>query len=427
MNVELRQESGQANPVRTTQGVAPVLRWVRRVLPVRIPAAEPPNVEAPLPLSEDTWWRRVLTAIFNYRTSFVVFVLAPSFACAVYLAFIASDQYVAEARFAVRAAQFEAADNRTGSIQFSASGVPVLAGQDAYVVASYIRSPAIFADLPASLDLRTIYGRPEADFWARLSPKASLEQLSDFWRGMASTYVDGPSGVVTVKVRAFRPEDAEALAKAVVSASEALVNRLSERARRDAMSHAEEEVRRAQGLVLAALSDERAFRDRKGIIDPGSQATSTSTLLMQAMTQRIQLQTNYEVDLRAMSATAPSVVALKSRLDALDGQIASLRAQLTGNSADTRTVSASIAEFEALETKRLFAEKLFSFAQDALELAKERAERQNLYISVFVPPERPEEARYPERLALSLLIPLGLMMVWGIFALVAAAIEDHRI
>lgn len=116
MNVELRQELGQANPVRTTQGVAPVLRWVRRVLPVRIPAAEPPNVEAPLPLSEDTWWRRVLTAIFNYRTSFVVFVLAPSFACAVYLAFIASDQYVAEARFAVRAAQFEAADNRTGSI-----------------------------------------------------------------------------------------------------------------------------------------------------------------------------------------------------------------------------------------------------------------------------------------------------------------------
>ncbi len=174
------------------------------------------------------------------------------------------------------------------------------------------------------------------------------------------------------------------------------------------------------------MSDERAFRDRKGIIDPGSQATSTSTLLLQAMAQRIQLQTNYEVDLRAMSATAPSVVALKSRLDALDGQIANLKGQLTSDSPDARTVSASIAEFETLETKRLFAEKLFSFSQDALERAKERAERQNLYVSVFVPPEKPEEARYPERLALSLLIPLGFLVVWGIFALIAAAIEDHR-
>jgi capsular polysaccharide transport system permease protein len=427
MNVELRQGSGQANRVTTTPSGAPVARWMRRVLPVRLPVPEPPDVEAPRRPPEDAWRRRVLTAIFSYRASFVVFVLAPSFACAVYLVFIASDQYVAEARFAVRAAQFESADSKSGSIQLSSSGLPVLAGQDAYVVSSYVRSPAIFADLPGSLDLRAIYSRPEADFWARLDPKASLEQLSDYWRAMVSTYVDGPSGVVTVKVRAFRPEDAEALGKAVVSASEALVNRLSERARRDAMGHAEEEVHRAEGLVLAALSDERAFRDRRGIIDPGSKATSTSTLLLQAMTQRIELQTTYEVDLRAMSATAPTVVALKSRLDAIDGQIANLKGELTGDSADTRTVSASIAEFETLETKRLFAEKLFSFSQDALERAKERAERQSLYVAVFVPPERPEEARYPERLAMSLLIPLGFLAIWGIFALIAAAIEDHRI
>ena len=220
---------------------------MRQVLPVRIPEPTPPDIEVPQPQPEQSLWRRFLAAIFSYRTSFAVFVLAPSLGCVTYLAFIASDQYMAEARFAVRAAQFKSTDSKTGSIQLSSSGLPVLAGQDAYVVASYIRSPAIFADLPGSLDLRAIYSRPEADFWAHLDPKASLEQLSDYWRSTVSAYVDGPSGVVTVKVRAFRPEDAEALAKAIVSASEALVNRLSERARRDAMGHAEEGVRRAGG------------------------------------------------------------------------------------------------------------------------------------------------------------------------------------
>jgi capsular polysaccharide transport system permease protein len=144
------------------------------------------------------------------------------------------------------------------------------------------------------------------------------------------------------------------------------------------------------------------------------------------MAQRIELQNDYEVDSRAMSPTAPTVLTLKARLDALDGQIDKLKAQLTSDAANARTVSASIAEFEALETKRLFAEKLYSLAQDALERARERAERQNLYVSVFVPPETPQEPRYPQRLALSLLIPFGLMILWGIFALIGAAVEDHR-
>ena len=74
----------------------------------------------------------------------------------------------------------------------------------------------------------------------------------------------------------------------------------------------------------------------------------------------------------------------------------------------------------------MFAEKLYTLSQEALERARQRAERQNVYISVFAPALTPEEAQYPERLALSLLIPLGLAMVWGIFALIAAAIEDHR-
>ncbi len=161
MNVDLRQGSREVSPVAASPGLrsAPVSRWMRRVLPVRFPEPAPPDVEAPRRRPEDAWWRRVLTAIFSYRTSFVVFVLAPSFACAVYLAFIAADQYMAEARFAVRAAQFESTDSKTGSIQLSSSGLPVLAGQDAYVVASYIRSQAIFADLPDSLDLRAIYSR----------------------------------------------------------------------------------------------------------------------------------------------------------------------------------------------------------------------------------------------------------------------------
>jgi capsular polysaccharide transport system permease protein len=144
------------------------------------------------------------------------------------------------------------------------------------------------------------------------------------------------------------------------------------------------------------------------------------------MGEKIKLQNELFVASRAMSATAPTVKTLQAGLDALDGQIEHLKSQLTGNSPEGRTVSSSIVQFEELELKRVFAEKLYTMSQDALERARLRAERQNLYVSVFVQPMLPEDSRYPQRVALSLIIPIGLLIVWGILALIGAAIEDHR-
>jgi capsular polysaccharide transport system permease protein len=192
------------------------------------------------------------------------------------------------------------------------------------------------------------------------------------------------------------------------------------------MHQAEDEVRRSEGLVRAALAGMEAFRDKQGFIDPLSAAQSTGTLLMQDMSEKIRLENDYFVVSKATSPDAPTVVGLKTRIDGIDSQIAQLKSELTGNSAAGRTIAASLATFEELELKRIFAEKLYTMAQDGLERARLKAEQQNIFISTFVQPAMPEDAKYPERLSLSLLIPLGLLIVWGIFALIGAAVEDHR-
>ncbi len=50
-----------------------------------------------------------------YLASFLAIVVIPAFICVVYLAFIASDQYVAEARLAVKSAQFEFGSDKASS------------------------------------------------------------------------------------------------------------------------------------------------------------------------------------------------------------------------------------------------------------------------------------------------------------------------
>jgi capsular polysaccharide transport system permease protein len=367
------------------------------------------------------------TRLSRYSVSFLFFVLLPALCSAFYFIFLAADQYVAETRFAVRSIQFDSGSDPASTSVLGSLAVPVMADQDTYILADYIRSRSIVDELQKTIDLRAIFSRPEADFWARLKTDATIDDLVSYWRRMVDVYIDRPSGIVTVDIRAFRPADALLLSKAVLAASESLINGVSARARQDAMRTAEEEVRRNEAKVRDALVALRAFRDREGFISPTAEATSTSTLLMQVMSEKIKLQNDLFVASHAMSADAPTVQTLRSRLENMDRQIEELKAQLASNSPQEDTVSKALVKFEELEVQRTFAEKLYEISQNALERARLRAERQNIYVNPFVEPTLPQEATYPERIALSCIIPVVLLVIWGIFALIIAAIEDHRV
>lgn len=370
-----------------------------------------------------------------YLLSFIGIVLLPALLASFYLLFWASDIYVAEARFAVRKAALgqlpsDKASSAASALTAAAGGgisVGGMAEQEAHIVANYLRSRAAIEDIQEELNIIEIFQRPGVDFWARLERDPSKEDLVRYWNSMIFTYVDGPSGVVTVAAKAFRAEDARQLVEAFIRSSERLANQLSERARRDAMQKSEGEVRRTEAMVRQALADLRQYRDEEGFITPLMEATSTTKLLAETMSERIKLQNDYFVAARALSLDAPSVQSLRTRLEGLDAQIEKLKDQLTNRSGDTRSVSASLVKFEELELRRVFAEKMYSLAQEALERARLRAEQQAIYVSVFVPPYLPQEAQYPERYSLSVIIFVGLLLTWGVGALMVAAVEDHQL
>lgn len=364
-----------------------------------------------------------------YLTTFLLFVLLPSLANILYLGFLASDQYVAVSRFAVRTAVGERQVELPGNGAASASasiGIPAVAGQDAYVIVTYVRSHAIIADLSKTIDLRGMFRSPAADFWARLKQDASAEELLSYWQSMVNASVDGPSGIVTIRARAFTPQDAKALVEAILKASEVLANDVSARARADMVQRAEDEVRRSEATVRDALKDLREYRESVGYLDPVTAATMTNKLLLQLLGEKIRLENDYFVSSRVTSETAPGVVSIKTSIQSVDQQIDKLKASLTGATEAGRSIAASLVRFETLELRRVFSEKLLMSSEDALERAKLRADRQNIYISVFVPPSLPQEAQFPERLAMSFIVPISLLVLWGIFALLVATIEDHR-
>ena len=215
--------------------------------------------------------------------------------------------------------------------------------------------------MSAKLNLREIFRRPEADFWARLRRDASIDELTQYWLSMVDTYVDSLSGVVTVRLRAFRRDDALALGRAVVETSEALVNRISERARRDATAMAEKEVRRAFESVQKSLAELHEFRDKAGIIDPGQAMGEIGKLLLPLLTEKEKLESELFVATREMSEDAPTVQVLRKKLEAAEAHIKELKAKVTSEPGGAgQTVAASIAKFEELEIQRQLAERFYA-------------------------------------------------------------------
>lgn len=407
-----------------------VLDPLRRLIPYRslTPAQTGEDGTAVSETRPHTW--RQLSPAF---LSFIVVVLIPATAVTIYLLFIASDQFTAETRFAVRPAEQDLSQEKDKLQSFLApastgvSNLPNLASQDAGIVASYIRSPAIIDDLSGTIDIPALFRRPEADFWTRLSADPSREDLRDYWLKAVSTYIDTSSGIVTVQVRAFRPSDARDLLQAILGSSEHLVNALSNRARADTMSRAEAELRRADAQFQNVLVDLQHYRDEEGFIDPVQMADQTGKLMLQLMSEKIQLESELYVTKGSGAADAPGTPSLQTRLDNVNAQIVQVRSQLAGKSPGARNLAASLVRFEELEVKRQFSESMYAFARDGLDRARLAAERQTVYLTVFVPPGLPQDYSYPHRFTFIALISIGLMITWSIGAMMWASIQDHRL
>ena len=320
----------------------------------------------------------------------------PTILAGVYYFFIAADQYVAEFRFALRAVE-PVRGEIAGIFQPSAAPSPV--SVDSHAVVQYLGSRDIIDDLAKTLDLREMFSRSTADWWARLQLPVSIEELVRYWKNQVDAFYDVTNGTIVVRARAFTPEDALQLAQGIFASSERLVNELSARARRDTLRNSESEVRRAEKRLKTALTRLSEFRDREGLIDPRKSADAVQALAARIRDDIVRAETELSTVKHYMRADAPSVKMLEARIQSLQAQLHSVESEVTDTEKSRSEVLSRVMEsYERLESERTFAEKAYQHALEALDRARMNADRQQVYIAGFVQPSLPEEALYPRRL-----------------------------
>jgi len=344
----------------------------------------------------------------------------PTLLAGVYFFAIASDLYSSEVKFIVRGPN--KVPTSAISAMLSASSA---VSEDAYAVHEYVMSRDAVRRLEREVDLRGLLSRPEGDLITRFPGlwfwRKDFESLYWSYKRFVSVEADSLSGVTTLLIKGYRPEDAQRMARALLEFSEQLVNQLNERARQDSIGAFQREVDGIEQQIAKIQTELTAYRIRQKMLDPKSAAIGPLELLSQMIGQ----QTNARAQLAELvknSPNSPQIPLMQTRIASLDKLIAEERGKITG---DNNSVVTALTEYERLDVQKLLAEKTLVAVRASLEQAKLEAQRQQLYIETIAQPNLADYPLYPKRAVSFGTVVVSCLLAYGIAWLLIASVREH--
>ena len=364
---------------------------------------------------------------YGLMLSFLLMVVTPLFAIAVYLYSFAQDQYASNAGFTVRAEESGSATDLLGGL---ASFAGANARSDGDILYEFITSQELVQRLNARMDLRAHYSAPhDIDPVFSLPPDAAMEDLVDHWQRVVRVSYTQSNGLIDIEVLAFDPVTAHTIAQAIVEESQRLINELNNQARADAMRFAETDLQAAIDRLRAAREALTAFRTRTQIVDPASDIQGRTGVLNNLQQQLAEALIDF--DLLSENTTNPNdprLVQAMRRIEVIQERIRQERVNFVTDDVGSagEDYPTLMAQFEGLTVDREFAEESYRAALTAVDVARTNAARQSRYLAVYIQPTRPESAGFPKRSSILALSLLFLTLGWGIAALVYYSIRDRQ-
>ena len=348
-----------------------------------------------------------------------VFVGLPTLAAIAYYTLVASFQYVSEARFVVRTPG-QPQPSFVASFLEGASG----SESDTFSVHDYVLSRDALQELVQDDNVAELFARPEADLLSRYPnpfTTPNFEHLYKYYLDHVDVDYSSATGLSTLTVKMFRPEDAKTIATALIAASERLVNRLNDRARENAIKDSRRELAEAEARSQDIATKIAAFRNREIMLDPTKQSSSILQGVADLQTKLAQTRTQI-TELTSSSPNSPLIASGRRRAAALQNQI---DVQLTQVAGSDHSMVPKITEYDDLSLRREFAERALASATASLERARSDAQRQQLYLDLIVKPNSPDYPAYPKRFSSVAVVFATCFILYTLVRLLMAAAREH--
>lgn len=352
---------------------------------------------------------------------FLATFVVPTIGAIGFFGLLASDRYVSEAQFIVRGVnkqQFSGLSMLLRTFGISRST------DDSYAIHDYLRSRDVIIEVERSVPLRTLFSVPEVDVFSRFATFLTGETFEDFYdyfRRRVRVIENLETGITSLRVSAFRPEDAKLIAEALLAASEKRVNQMNERARTDTLTFAENLLAEAGEEVVRTQLELTRFRNSELLISP-EQVASGGISVIVALTQQMVTDEARLRGMRISSPANPSIPALEQRVASLQAQIDAEQAKLTG---PDDSLASALGRYEELLLRRTLADQKYESAVKGLDEARIEAARKQIYIEPLVRPGLPDKSMEPRRARMILTVMLISFVSFVMLYLLVAGSREH--
>jgi capsular polysaccharide transport system permease protein len=245
---------------------------------------------------------------------------------------------------------------------------------------------------------------------------------------MVDISYESSTGIIHVRANAFTPEDARAIARAILAESSALVNRLSEQSRSDAIRYAIQDLEEVEVRLHAVRQRLADFRRANRIVDPSADVAGQMGLVNALSGELAQALVERDMLLSYADEGDQRVVQANRRVAAITDRIEEERANLgiAGVAGAGGTLPEVIGTYEEMLVDLEFANTAYTQALASLAVARAEARRQSRYLAPHVEPTLAERALYPRRATILGLAGLFLILSWGIVMLIYYNVRDSR-
>tara|TARA_R110002049_G_scaffold117332_2_gene270538 strand:+ start:121835 stop:123019 length:1185 start_codon:yes stop_codon:yes gene_type:complete len=357
--------------------------------------------------------------------SFMAMVFVPAWIAAFYLWMVADDQYASTVGFSVRKEEVSSAVEILGGItELSGSS-----SSDTDILYEYIQSQKLVSVLNKELDLENIWSKPVYDPLFAYDPDGTIEDLLDYWGKMVNIYYDSGSGLIEIRVLAFDPDDAQAIATSIFRESSDMINELSAIAREDAVRYARVDLNEAVERLKAAREGVTLFRNQNRIVDPTVDMQTQAGLMGTLQAQLAEALIDLDLLAETTQSSDPRVSQAQRRITVIEKRIDEERRKrgITGsNDGNQELFSTLVGEYERLIVDREFAEQTYVSALATRDAAMAEARRQSRYLAAHIQPTLAERSQYPQRKVMMGLLVLFLFVTWAIVLLVFYSLRDRR-
>jgi capsular polysaccharide transport system permease protein len=354
----------------------------------------------------------------------LMFVGLPTLVAGVYFFAFAADQYQSEAQFVIYS-------SHGGAMQLGGLGQMLGLGEaggsessETFSVIDYMQSHDAVGALNQKLNLVKIFRSPAADPVSRIwSANPSAEHLLRYYTNMVTVTYKQDTGITTLDVNAFTPQDSYNIANTLLTLGEQRVNAYNDRISADTVSVAENEVTLAQNRIERAEDAMTSFREQHRDLNPELSGTADMTLIAQLQGQLAQANAQL-AQMQGLSPTSPQELTVHNRIAALQAQITAQNGTLTGEGG---ALAPLLAQYQDLSLRLQFAQQTYTATQTALVTAREDAQKQQLFLIRVVQPNLPQTALFPKRFTIVATIFAGLLVAYGIGWLLIAGVREHAI